>query len=322
MERSRIVCIVGPTACKKTALSVALAQLFDAEIVSADSVSVYKGMDIGSAKPTMAERQGVTHHMLDCAQIDMRGFSVEQYAKAALASIADITARGKIPMVVGGSGLYINALTFPLHFAVPSAPALREALSRAYDEDPEGTYARLCAVDAVTAGRVHPNDKKRVVRALEIFDCSGRPLSSFGADFANDAGLPAPTRPIMIGLTMERGALYARIDARVDAMLERGLLDEARRIYDAGYDRALPAMQSIGYRQLFSHFDGEIGLPEAVALIKRETRRFAKRQMTWFKRDTRIRWFTMHDENDPDADARARSDIAREIERGWSEMEA
>ena len=288
--RQRIVCIAGPTACHKTELSIELAKRIDGEIVSADSVQVYIGMDIGSAKPDMRERQGIAHHLIDCLPIDTPAFSVSMFRSLADREIKDIAARGKTPVVVGGSGLYLNALTYPLGFAVPRDDAAREPISRAYDEDPSASYARLSEVDPASAARLHPNDKKRIVRALEVFDCSGRPLSDYGGDFQNDAKFDAPFDPLLIGLNMERERLYARINLRVERMMEAGLEEEARRIYNAGYDRSLPAMQSIGYRQLFACFDGECELDDAVMQIKQDTRRFAKRQLTWFRRDPRIQW--------------------------------
>ena len=289
-QRQRIVCIVGPTACHKTELSIELAKRVGGEIVSADSVQVYFGMNIGSAKPSLEERQGIQHHLIDCLPIDAPAFSAAMFRDMASGAIRDIASRGQVPIIVGGSGLYVNALTFPLGFAIPRNDAARENATAEYERDSEAAYTRLSSVDPITAQRLHPNDKKRIVRALEVFDCSGQPLSSFGADFQNNAGEQAPFEPMMIGLTMERDALYQRINLRVDRMMEQGLLEEARRIYDAGFDPSLPAMKSIGYQQMFAFFKGECTLQEAVEKIKQDTRHFAKRQLTWFRRDERIVW--------------------------------
>ncbi len=289
--RSRIVCIVGPTACHKTECAIELAKRMDGEIVSADSVQVYIGMDIGSAKPDLEERQGIRHHLIDCLPIDTPEFSVSQFRQMATAAIEEIVARGKTPIIIGGSGLYVNALTYPLGFAVPRNDEVRAHLSAQYDENPQDVFERLKAVDPESANRLHPNDKKRVVRALEVFGCTGKPITDFGDDFQNESGGDAPFDPLMIGLNMEREMLYARINLRVDHMMRRGLLEEARRIYDAHYDPHLPALRSIGYKQLFLFFNGEISLEEAIAQIKQDTRHFAKRQQTWFKRDLRIRWY-------------------------------
>lgn len=289
-RRQRIVCIVGPTACHKTELSIELAKRIGGEIVSADSVQVYFGMDIGSAKPTVEERQGIPHHLIDCLPIDTPEFSASMFRQLATSAIEEILSRGRIPIVVGGSGLYVNALTYPLGFAVPKDDAARENAVCEYDQSAEGAYARLKRVDPITAERLHPNDKKRIVRALEVFDCSGRPLSSYGADFQNTEGKQASFEPMIVGLTMDRELLYQRINLRVDLMMERGLLAEARAIYDANYNRVLPAMKSIGYQQMFAFFEGNCTLDESVEKIKQDTRHFAKRQLTWFKRDERIVW--------------------------------
>lgn len=289
-KRQRIVCIVGPTACHKTELSIELAKRIGGEIVSADSVQVYFGMDIGSAKPDVEERQGIAHHLIDCLPIDTPEFSASMFRDMALQAIQDIASRGKAPIVVGGSGLYVNALTYPLGFAIPKNDAARENAAREYDKDALQAHERLSRVDPVTASRLHPNDKKRIIRALEVYDCSGKPLSAYGADFQNSAGEEAAFDPLLIGLSMDREELYRRINLRVDVMMERGLLEEAKRIYDAKYESTLPAMRSIGYQQLFSYFDGDCTLEDAIETIKQDTRRFAKRQMTWFRRDARIVW--------------------------------
>lgn len=289
-QRQKIVCIVGPTACHKTELSIALAKRIGGEIVSADSVQVYFGMDIGSAKPDMEERQGIPHHLIDCLPIDTPTFSAAMFRQMARDSIADIASRKHVPIIVGGSGLYVNALTYPLGFAIPRNDEKREAATREYELSPQSAYDRLTSIDPVTAERLHPNDKKRIIRALEVYDCSGKPLSNFGADFQNSAGEEAPFEPMLIGLTMDRDLLYQRINLRVDRMMERGLLEEAKAIYSANHDKSLPAMRSIGYQQLFAYFEGECTLEEAIDRIKQDTRHFAKRQLTWFRRDERIVW--------------------------------
>lgn len=293
----RIACIVGSTATGKTALSILIAKRLQAEIVSADSVQVYRGLDIGSAKPTLEERQGIPHHLIDCVAVDEPGFSVSQYQKLAGETIASIQKRGRAPLVVGGSGLYVHALTYPLNFAIPSNPEVRKELEAKYtSEEQKQAWEALRQIDPETANRLHPNDRKRIIRALEVFVCSGKPLSAYGNDFTNLEGREAPYDPILIGLRMERTALYERIDKRVDSMLERGLLDEVRRLSSLGLSRRLPALQSIGYRQLLEYLDGQVSYEEAVAHIKQETRRFAKRQISWFKRDARIIWYDVLDE--------------------------
>ena len=289
-SRQRIVCIVGPTACHKTELSIELAKRVGGEIVSADSVQVYIGMDIGSAKPTVEERQGVVHHLIDCLPIDTSEFSVSMFRSMASEVIDGIIRRNHVPIIVGGSGLYVNALTYPLGFAIPRNDEIRERVSKEYDKNPDKTFQRLQAADPVTATRLHVNDKKRVIRALEVYDCSGKTLSAYGGDFQNSAGEQAPYEPMLFGLNMVREQLYARINLRVDLMIQSGLLEEAKRIYDMHYNPSLPAMRSIGYQQLFSYFDGNCTLEQAIEQIKLDTRHFAKRQLTWFKRDDRIAW--------------------------------
>ena len=296
MSKQKIICIAGPTASGKTAVSIQLAKRLEGEIVSADSVQVYRGLDIGSAKPSLQEQDGVPHHMLSCVDIEDKVFSVSRYYSEAAKCIHDIWGRGRRAIVVGGSGLYMQALVNPLNFAIPADGAVRSRLALEYDRDADALYARLTGVDASSAARIHPNDKKRVVRALEVFEVSGKPLSAYGGDFINAAGAAPPFSSIMFGLSMCRDILYRRIEQRVDDMLSRGLAEEARRIYDQGFNRRLPPMQSIGYRQLFRYFDGEWSLDDAVEDIKRETRRFAKRQITWFKRDTRIIWYDLSSE--------------------------
>ena len=289
-SRQRIVCIVGPTACHKTELSIELAKRVGGEIVSADSVQVYIGMDIGSAKPTVEERQGVVHHMIDCLPIDTPEFSVSMFRTMASEAIDGIIRRNHVPIIVGGSGLYVNALTYPLGFAIPRNDEIREQVSNEYDESPDRTFRRLLIVDPATADKLHVNDKKRVVRALEVFDCSGKPLSAYGDDFQNCAGEQPPYEPMLFGLNMAREQLYTRINLRVELMVQSGLLEEAKRIYDMRYDHSLPAMRSIGYQQLFSCFDGNCTLEQAIEQIKLDTRHFSKRHLTWFKRDARISW--------------------------------
>lgn len=288
---TRIAVILGPTACGKTAASILAAKTLGAEIVSADSIQVYQELDIGSAKPTAEEMQGVCHHMLSVVPVTEAGYSVAAYREAAAECIANIKAKGRLPMVVGGTGLYINAFTYPLQFTqVPGDPNVRQALIQEDQASPDVLYQRLQKIDPVTTKRLHPNDKKRIIRALEVYTVSGRALSSYGNDFSNRAGGETPYDAVQIGLTMPRELLYQRIEQRVDRMMEQGLYAETERLYQAGYSRSLPAMQGLGYKQLLNYFYGECTLEEAVAAIKQETRRFAKRQITWFKRDQRIHW--------------------------------
>lgn len=291
-EKQKLYLIVGPTASGKTAASLEVAKRINAEVISADSIQVYRGMDIGSAKPSMEERAGIPHHMLSVVAPNETKFSVACFREMADACIADIAAREKRPLVVGGTGLYVNALTYPLNFTgAPADPAIREKYVSLEAEQPGAAHKRLQEVDPASAARLHPNDKKRVIRALEVFELTGRPISENGEGFSalDESKLPYTVR--IAGLTMPREVLYARIEQRVDRMMEQGLLDEVKALLEKGYSPELPALQGLGYKQLLSFLSGTITLSEAVEAIKRETRRFAKRQITWFKRDSRIRWY-------------------------------
>ncbi len=287
-NKPSIAVLLGPTASGKTALGVALAQRLGTEIVSADSMQIYRGMDIGSAKPTEEEMGGVTHHLLNVANIDGPKFSAAEYQRLARQAIDLIHAQGRTPLVVGGTGLYISALTSGLDFTETAGDeALRTQLAAEEAQRPGSLHALLQKEDPTAATRLHPHDTKRLIRALEVKRLTGR---SVEADFAAGGAGECPYAPRMVGLTMPRELLYARIEQRVDAMLAQGLVSEARSIWAQGYDRSLPALQALGYKQLFAHFSGACSLDEAVEAIKRETRRFAKRQLTWFRRDERIAW--------------------------------
>lgn len=283
-----IAVLLGPTASGKTALGVAIAKRLGAEIVSADSMQIYRGMDIGSAKPTKEEMGGVAHHLLDVADIDGPKFSAAEYQRLARQAIGSIHDEGKTPLIVGGTGLYISALTSGLDFTETAGDeALRAQLAAQEAQSPGSLHALLQKEDPAAAARLHPHDTKRLIRALEVNRLTGRPMES---DFAAGGAGECLYAPRIVGLTMPRELLYNRIEKRVDAMLAQGLVAEARGIWARGYDRNLPALQALGYKQLFTHFAGVCSLDEAVEAIKRETRRFAKRQLTWFRRDERIVW--------------------------------
>lgn len=291
-NKQTIYLIVGPTACGKTAVSIEIAKRMDGEIVSADSIQIYRGADIGSSKPTMAERQGITHHMFDVEDLSAPDFSVSKYREMAITCIESILLRGKTPIIVGGTGLYINSLTYPLSFA-PSASddSIRKALLQQEAGEKGYLHRRLSEVDPQSAARLHVNDTKRIVRALEVYQLTGKPFSSFGGDFTalNDN---IPYNVHIAGLNiLPREELYSRVDVRVDNMMKNGLLNEVRAIHMQGYAHNLPALQGLGYAQLLQYFDGNCTLEEAVEETKRRTRNFAKRQLTWFKRDERIKWY-------------------------------
>ncbi len=281
--------IVGPTAVGKSALALALAARFPAEIVSADSRQVYRHMDIGTAKPTPEERFRVPHHLIDVVDPDQE-YTVALYQEQATAAIADIGRRGKLPLLVGGTGLYVKAVTEGLvPPAVAPDPALRAALEeRARTEGLQSLVEELARLDPVAAARIDRCNPRRLIRALEVCLVTSRPFSS------QQALRPPPYRLLLIGLTLPRAELYRRIDQRVDAMMAAGLLDEVQRLIAMGYAFSLPSMSGIGYRQLGMYLRGEAGLPEAVQRIKHATHRYARQQYAWFRLDEpNIRWLDL-----------------------------
>jgi tRNA dimethylallyltransferase len=282
----QILAIVGPTGTGKTALSLALAQQRGAEIVNCDSRQVYRGLDIGSAKPTTAERAAVPHHLFDVVAPD-EWFDAATYGRQARAALADIAARGRAAIVVGGTGLYLKALRFGLFAGPPRDEALRAQLAADEDAAPGTLHARLAAGDPVAAARLHAHDRLRLIRALEVLQLTGQPLSAWQA--AHGFAAEAVSMRI-VGLRLPRAALNARLDGRCAAMLAAGLLDELRGLRAQGYDAALPAMRSIGYRELGAFLDGHCDLPSALAAMRQATRRLAKRQMTWFRGDPAVEW--------------------------------
>ena len=285
-----LLLICGPTACHKSETALRIAERWGGEILSIDSVAVYRGMDIGSAKPDAAERQRVPHHLIDIAEPDDASFSVAAFQQAADEVLTELTHRNVQPILVGGSGLYCDAVLEDMGYALPADRELRNRLEQAYDDNPKAFFEQMAKDDVPSGTKLHLNDKKRVVRAREVFLLSGTPFSSFNQEYMaaqRNSRYPA----VRIGLTMPREKLYESIDLRVDRMMAQGLLDEVKGLKAKGYDRKLPAMQAIGYAQLLSYLDEEVSLDAAVEAIKRATRQFAKRQLTWFRRDERIRWF-------------------------------
>ena len=287
-----VLCIVGPTASGKTSLSISAAKLFDGEIVSADAVAVYRGLDIGSAKPTLSERQGIRHHLIDCVEITDTSFSVSRFRELARVAIDDILLRNRLPIVVGGSGLYADAVFADMRFSTPSDSFLRAEVEAEYDRDRNAVFERLTQLDPITAQRLHVNDKKRVVRAMEVILITGRPFSELNAGFESAQQNDGTYRTVKVGITLPRKILYRRIDERVDRMMLLGLEKEAYGLFDQGLipDR-YTAMHSIGYTQLYDAYCGRCSVEEAVGKIKLTTRHFAKRQLTWFKRDPQTIWF-------------------------------
>ncbi len=281
-----LVAIVGPTAAGKTALSLELAERLGGEIVSADSRQIYRGMDIGSAKATPAEQARAPHHLLDLVDPD-QVLTLAEYQRLAYRAIADIHGRGRVPLLVGGSGQHVAAILEGWRIPeVAPQPALRAALAAdAAAAGAEALHARLAALDPAAASRIDHRNVRRVIRALEVCLVTGRPISEL-----QRKELPA-YRIVRIGVTRPRPVLYERIDRRVDRMVEAGLVDEVRRLADAGYGWDLPALTGLGYRQIGLYLRGEKTLAEAVALVKQATRRFVQQQYNWFPLDDpAIRW--------------------------------
>lgn len=288
-DKPTVLILVGPTAVGKTAFSIACAKEFDGEILSADSMQIYRGMDVGTAKITPEEMQGVPHYGLDLVNPD-EAFTVVEFQKYADRVIRDIWSRGKLPVVAGGTMFYVKALTDHLDFTEAQGDtAFRDEMQAFADrEGAEALYAKLREIDPASAERLHANDVKRVIRALEVYHHTGKPMS--------EAYKEAPPEPkydvVMAGLNIEdRARLYDRINRRVDIMMEQGLLDEVRSLLEKGYHRDLQSMQAIGYKEILDHFDGRLTLDEAVDAIKQGSRRYAKRQLSWWRREERIIWF-------------------------------
>ncbi len=286
-----LVCIGGPTACGKTAMSILLAKEIDGEIISADSMQIYRYMDIGTAKVTKEEAEGIPHYLIDELMPDEE-YNVMLFQKKAKAYMEDIWSRGKIPIVVGGTGFYLNALIYDNEFTeTEEDDSFRQSCYRlAEEKGAEYLYEKLLAVDAPYAATTHAHNVKRVTRALEYHHLTGQRFSDHNA---KQKQKKSPYQTAVILLTMERQELYHRIEKRIDLMMEAGLLEEVKGLLDKGYDGSLVSMQGLGYKEFLPYFAGEISLEEAVESLKTGTRRFAKRQLTWFRRQTEGLWINL-----------------------------
>jgi tRNA dimethylallyltransferase len=294
---------VGPTAVGKTALALHLAEALDGEIVSADSRLFYRGMDIGTAKPAPQARARVPHHLVDIADPD-ETVGLAEFQERAIAAIADVHGRGKLPLLVGGTGQYVRAVVkgWRVPRVPPDAGLRAELEAQAAREGHEALHARLARMDPVAAGRIDPRNVRRVIRALEVCTLTGRPISE------QQGKEPPPYRILQIGLTMEREPLYARADARIEAMMAAGLEAEVRRLVEAGYGWDLPAMSGLGYVQFEPYLAGQVTLDEVVAEIKRATRRFIRHQYNWFRpSDPTIQWFDAADTSPAEIEAVVRA---------------
>lgn len=287
-----LVVIVGPTAVGKSRVAVEVARRFDTEVLAADSCQVYCGMDLGTDKPIPAERQGIPHRLIDLIDPD-EPFNAGLYRRHAVDAIEALYGRRQVPLVVGGTGLYVRALLRGLCEAPPADPTVRARLRRdAMEQGAERLYERLEAVDPVFASRLHPRDTSKVIRALEVHQLSGRPMSTFQEQHGFSE---RPYRTALIGLTRDRDALYRRIEERIDRQLNHGLVEETQGLLAKGYRRDSAAMKGLGYRQAAAFLAGEYDHTEMVRRFKRDTRHFAKRQMTWFRREPEIQWLQIEE---------------------------
>ncbi|MDE7248210.1 MAG: tRNA (adenosine(37)-N6)-dimethylallyltransferase MiaA [Lachnospiraceae bacterium] len=283
-----LVILTGPTAVGKTALSVALAKAIDGEIISADSMQVYRHMDIGSAKVTKEEMAGVPHHLIDVLE-PTEEFNVVLFQQMARQAVEEICGRGHIPILVGGTGFYIQALLYDIDFTENDEDtALRRSLEEiARLKGPEVLYERLRAVDPESCESIHAHNVKRVIRAIEFYEKTGKKISVHNREQRQNH---SPYRFTYFVLNDERESIYRRIDERVDLMMEKGLVEEVRTLQAMGCKQGMVSMQGLGYKEILAYLEGEISLEEAVYLIKRDTRHFAKRQITWFKREKEVIW--------------------------------
>ena len=297
-SKKRLFILVGPTAIGKTSLSIELAKRLNGEIISADSMQIYKYMDIGTAKITEEEKSGVIHHLIDEVTPDVE-FSVSDFQSKANTYIDEVAGKGMFPMIVGGTGLYINSLIYDLNFttSISNWDLRREYEKKATTHGNEYIHDELRSIDPISADRIHANDIQRVIRALEIYNETGKPMSEYYKDFRkpNDK-----FDIVMIGLTMDRDKLYERINQRIDIMMDSGLIEEVKSLLDRGYDENLISMQAIGYKEVIQYLKGECSLEDTIEILKRESRRYAKRQLTWFRREERVHWIDLDEYDNKD----------------------
>ena len=287
---NNIICIAGPTASGKTALAVEIAKEVGGEVVNCDSMQVYRRMDIGTAKPTEEEKQGVVHHMIDVCEPD-EDFSVSRYCDMAAPIVDDILARGRVAVISGGTGLYMDSLIRGNDFAPFPSTGQREKLEQEADEQGmEHMLAKLQKIDPEAASRLHLADRKRILRALEVFLETGETITAHNL---RTQAIPPRYSPLWLGLDFaDRADLYSRIDRRVDVMLEQGLLEEIRALLASGIPPRCTAMQAIGYKEFVSALEGDCSIGEAADQVRQSSRRYAKRQLTWFRRNKSIHWLT------------------------------
>ncbi|TFJ94736.1 tRNA (adenosine(37)-N6)-dimethylallyltransferase MiaA [Lentibacillus salicampi] len=291
--KTKVISIVGPTAVGKTQLSIEIAKRFGGEIISGDSMQVYRGMDIGTAKIAEEEKQGIPHYMIDLKHPE-EPFSVAEYQKYVHQYIEEIDSHGKLPIIVGGSGLYIQSALYDYHFSDQGRDeqVTRRLESELNDQGADIMHKRLEEIDPDQAAKIHPNNHRRLIRALEIYETTGTTMS----EYQKKQPVNSPYHPIFIGLEMDRHLLYERINDRADLMLAHGLLEEVKTLYDQGYENN-QAMRGIGYKEFIPYFKGERAFDDTVQVLKRNSRRYAKRQYTWFKNKMDVNWYATTSES-------------------------
>lgn len=294
-QKEKVVSVIGPTAVGKTELSLQIAKRFNGEIISGDSMQVYKGMDIGTAKIKPSEMQGVPHHLLDLKD-PWESFSAAEYQKIVREKIKEVHSRGHLPILVGGTGLYIQSVLYDYQFSdAPADFSFRERMEeKVRSGGAMNLYNQLKTIDPDAANKIHPNNHRRVIRALEIFHCTGKTMTEFQKKQQN---IPL-YQDILIGLTMDRETLYQRIDHRVDLMIEEGLVQEVRDLMKKGLSREHQSMKAIGYKEIADYLEKRIPYEEALILLKKNSRHYAKRQLTWFRNKMDAEWFDLTDERE------------------------
>ena len=290
-SKQKLLVIIGPTAVGKTKLSIELAKLYNGEIISGDSMQIYRGMDIGTAKIKVEEMEGIPHHLIDIKEPD-ESFSVAEFQQLVRAKISEITSKGKLPIIVGGTGLYIQAVIFDYQFSeAPADEVFRLQLEeRAKEIGNEALHEELTKVDPDSASQIHPNNIRRVIRALEIFHCTGKIMS----EYQNNQQPDLLYDTALIGLTMEREKLYERINTRVEMMMSEGLLEEVGHLHKQGI-RGCQSIQAIGYKEIYDYLDRKVSFEDAVENLQQNSRRYAKRQLTWFRNKMDVEWFDLTD---------------------------
>lgn len=288
MRKISLLVITGPTASGKTDLAIQAASHLNGEIISADSMQIYRYMNIGTAKPTIEEQQGIPHHMIDIVDPDEE-YNAALFQKQANDCIRDVANKGKLPILAGGTGLYINSIIYPMNFTdAVNDPDYRKQLQKILIQyGVSYLHHMLEEVDPDTAGRLHPNDTRRVMRALEVYHLSGKPMKDYQQNYKE---MEPPYNLLLYGLTMDRQQLYQRINQRVDKMVKLGLIQEVEGLLNRGYTKKLVSMQGLGYKEVISYLEGLSTLEETLDILKRDTRRFAKRQLTWFRKEGRVHW--------------------------------